>query len=223
MTIRLFSGELALRDFGRAAVRIADLQEWLLQVRGVLPPTIPDVTHFEVVQLEELLCSIERGATAAYKDAHTAAVTAAARLVDPGEGFRGLIESGDRTACLWLIGADAHSQWRQQLAAAVESGALRTVDSVTMLPMSKTAGAEPPQPAPVAPARSKPEFYKALILGELTAMEYTLTALPPHPSGRSGLKGEVRNRLVPGKLSKSAFDSSWQALLDADAIKYKTR
>lgn len=138
--------ELDEREFGRAAVRVEHLRDWVRQVGAMLPPTIPIVDDFDAVQLESFLVAIERGAAEGPAAAVVLAATALLNEPDaPSEhpATRAMIEDEhDDIHARWFLGAKAHQRWREKLAAAVCSGALHTIDAMTGLPTAS------PSPSP---------------------------------------------------------------------------
>lgn len=121
-------------------LRVADLLSWA-NGKGTTLPASPPVDGYEYVQIEALLCAIERQAT------ENLSLEMAVEMVeeDPalssyppfarrpaGEGF-------DPTMCRWLIGATAHRHWRELFEAAVRAGELQMLDFASKLPIPGVA------------------------------------------------------------------------------------
>lgn len=126
----LFQDVLIDREFGRTAVRTADLRKWAADHAATIPPTIPAIDDFDVLHLESLLCAIERGvpALSARVASNLAAELPSASL------NRRIAALSVEAVPQWMVGADVHQQWRHRIAQAIATGELRPVDVLSGLP-----------------------------------------------------------------------------------------
>lgn len=121
----LFHKDLCDREFGSAVLHVPKVLKWAID-RGLHLRTVPALDGYEFVQVESLLCAIERGAQTD-EDTANAIVANNPRLKD------------DRAADVaprWLIGADAHQQWRNLIGKAINAGDLQLLDAGSLLPLS---------------------------------------------------------------------------------------
>ena len=102
----LFHPELVDRDFGSHLLSVAKLIEWADQ-QGLEVATLPPLDQFQFVQVEALLCAIERAAIGTTTEAMAVAIVQATPRLAHDEAA----EISPR----WLIAADAHKQWRHLL------------------------------------------------------------------------------------------------------------
>ncbi|MGR3905839.1 hypothetical protein Q3A80_02250 [Burkholderia sp. SR8] len=137
-----FNKGLTVRPFGAALLSIAELRAWLAHDRQELE-TDPPLAESGFIQIEVLLCDIERAALGEYTP------EAAQVIVDirPAIASRELIDE----APTWAIAAELHLFWRKRLSAAFERGELRMLDAVTKQPIELEADAAPD----VLPRRNK--------------------------------------------------------------------
>ena len=139
----LFHPELVNREFGSHLLPVSKLTEWAKK-QGLEVTTQPPIEGFQFVQVEAFLCSIERAAMG-----HTPAPMAAAIVqATPHLANNRAADIAPR----WLVGADAHQQWRRLLERAVEAGELALLHFGSKLPIQ----ARPePQAAPVMKTKAK--------------------------------------------------------------------
>ena len=134
----LFHSELAEREFSSHVFRVPDLLEWAA-AQGLTVDTEPDIRAFEFVQAEALLAAIER------KVGNAVTPEQALELVASNPELARHRQASDPISSRWLLGADAHRQWRHLLAQAIERGELRLLDFASKLPIAPQAAA--PEPA----------------------------------------------------------------------------
>ena len=133
----LFHPELVNREFGSHLLPVSKLTEWAKK-QGLEVTTQPPIEGFQFVQVEAFLCSIERAAMG-----HTPAPMAAAIVqATPHLANNRAADIAPR----WLVGADAHQQWRRLLERAVEGGELALLHFGSKLPVEARTE---PQTAPV--------------------------------------------------------------------------
>jgi len=120
---------------------VSKLTEWAKK-QGLEVTTQPPIEGFQFVQVEAFLCSIERAAMG-----HTPAPMAAAIVqATPHLANNRAADIAPR----WLVGADAHQQWRRLLERAVEAGELALLHFGSKLPIQARPGHETPQAEPQA-------------------------------------------------------------------------
>ena len=137
----LFHPELVNREFGSHLLPVSKLTEWAKK-QGLEVTTQPPIEGFQFVQVEAFLCSIERAAMG-----HTPAPMAAAIVqATPHLANNRAADIAPR----WLVGADAHQQWRRLLERAVEAGELALLHFGSKLPIQARPGHETPQAEPQA-------------------------------------------------------------------------
>lgn len=131
----LYNDSLCVRDFASHVVEVQPLLEWMKKI-GAVPPTIPDVLNYRFVQVESLLCAIERGAIEGLTDASAAPIAATLEMPpdDPS-----LFHEASR----WQVGADAHLQWRLRLRDAFSRNELRLLHYGSKLPVTAVEPATP--------------------------------------------------------------------------------
>lgn len=137
MTKILMEPVLFEREFGRTAVRTAQLQSWAAETGAIIPPTVPPVMTFDVVALESLLVAIERGVP--NMDAESVLILA--REIPADAGVRRLIDDDDITTARWHVAANIHQLWRKELDAAIDAGRLDPVDALTGLRIAANVAA----------------------------------------------------------------------------------
>jgi hypothetical protein len=214
MTKVLFDASLCERDFGKQALRVGALKDWA----GTLPATVPDVHEFDVVQIESLLCAIERGTTALYAKADDQVLIDEAlkvETVDPK--VRKLIEEGSHQLARWLLSAGVHVVWRQRITAALEKGELRSIDSLTMLP-AEDDGQIVQASAQKFVKRS--EQNSTTLLNAVAACGLVATSLPKEKNGaHNSAKSKVKTMATTAGMSTATFNSTWQSLRKSGALK----
>lgn len=137
----LFHAELAEREFSSRVLRVPDLLQWAA-AQGLTMDTEPDIRAFEFVQAEALLAAIER------KVGNTVTPEQALELVASNPDLSPHQQASNPISSRWLLGADAHRQWRHLLGQAIENGELRLLDFASKLPIAPQAAAPEPKAAP---------------------------------------------------------------------------
>lgn len=134
----LFHPDLVDREFGSHLIAVSKLTDWAAK-RGLEVDTQPPIGGFQFVQVEAFLCAIERAARESTRDEQQAAaiVQATPHLAH---------DRAAEVAPRWLVGADAHMQWRRLLERAVEAGELVLLHFGSKLPVEARTE---PQTAPV--------------------------------------------------------------------------
>lgn len=129
----LFHPDLIDREFGSHLIAVPKLTDWAAK-RGLEVDTQPPIGGFQFVQVEAFLCAIECAARESMRDEQQAAaiVQATPRLAQ---------DRAAEVAPRWLVGADAHMQWRRLLERAVEAGELVLLHFGSKLPVQ--ASTEP--------------------------------------------------------------------------------
>lgn len=137
----LFHPDLVDREFGSHLLAVPKLTEWAAK-QGLEIATQPPIRSFQFVQVEAFLCAIENAARENTPEPMaTAIVHSTPHLAnDP------VAEVAPR----WLVGADAHQQWRRLLERAVEAGELALLHFGSKLPIQARPGHETPQAEPQA-------------------------------------------------------------------------
>lgn len=130
----LFHAELAEREFSSHVFRVPDLLEWAA-AQGLTIDTEPDIRAFEFVQAEALLVAIER------KVGNTVTPEQALELVASNPELSRHQLASKPISARWLLGAEAHRQWRHLLGQAIENGELRLLDFASKLPIAPQAAA----------------------------------------------------------------------------------
>lgn len=140
----LFHAELAEREFSSHVFRVPDLLEWAA-AQGLTIDTEPDIRAFEFVQAEALLVAIER------KVGNTVTPEQALELVASNPELSRHQLASKPISARWLLGAEAHRQWRHLLGQAIENGELRLLDFASKLPIAAKTTAAPPDAQAAAP------------------------------------------------------------------------
>ena len=133
----LFHPDLVDREFGSHLLAVPKLAEWAAK-QGLEVVTQPPIGGFQFVQVEAFLCAIENAARENTPEPMAAAIVQATPHL-----------AHDRAAEVtprWLVGADAHMQWRRLLERAVEAGELVLLHFGSKLPVEARTE---PQTAPV--------------------------------------------------------------------------
>ncbi len=130
----LTSSALFCREFAGAVLPVPELLKWVAS-KGLHLRTVPEISEYDMVQVESLLCAIERAAAPNLDDAMD--------MVAANPRLAGHRAAGDAHTSMWLLGADAHCQWREILVKAVADGELRLLDGFSLLPLPFDA----PKPA----------------------------------------------------------------------------
>ena len=130
----LFHPDLVGREFGSHLIAVSKLTDWAAK-RGLEVDTQPPIGGFQFVQVEAFLCAIERAARESTRDEQQAAAIVQAT---PHLAHDGAADVAPR----WLVGADAHMQWRRLLERAVEAGELVLLHFGSKLPVQASAKPE---------------------------------------------------------------------------------
>ncbi|MGT2458789.1 hypothetical protein ACU4GI_38955 [Cupriavidus basilensis] len=141
MTTQLHEGLIA-REFKDAVLSIAAFKAWL-KARHLEIGLQPELADQGFIQVESLLCAIERAARQEYTREQARAIVAtrpayarqalAALPSDHAAELESVLEP------TWLVGAEAHRAWREQLHQAIARGELLALCPVTKLPMVSKA------------------------------------------------------------------------------------
>lgn len=125
-----FNKGLTVRPFGSALLSIAELRAWLARGHQELE-TDPPLAESGFIQVEMLLCDIERAALGEYTP------EAAQAIVDarPDIASRELVDEVPN----WAIASERHLFWRKCLGAAIERKELVLLDPVTKQPIGRQA------------------------------------------------------------------------------------
>lgn len=217
----LFDSRLSDRDFGSPLLHVGDLLKWMKAKRLHLRTT-PPIDGYEFVQVEALLCAIERHANDLTPEQALEIV-----LNDPVLKNDLILQKYpddiDPTTCRWLLGAEAHRKWRELLSGAIAAHELTLLDFGSKLPIDTAPAQDPTTSAPaltesavsdVAPLKQRNQERRILEL--LKVKGYEALALPSRSPGKPGAKSEIKKLAVlESKLfSSKSFDTAWQRLRD---------
>ena len=144
----LFHPDLVGREFGSHLIAVSKLTDWAAK-RGLEVDTQPPIGGFQFVQVEAFLCAIERAARESTRDEQQAAaiIQATPHLAH---------DRAAEVAPRWLVGADAHMQWRRLLERAVEAGELVLLHFGSKLPIEA-----PTEPQTAPEVKEKPQDRRA--------------------------------------------------------------
>ena len=144
----LFHPDLVDRQFGSHLIAVSKLTDWAAK-RGLEVDTQPPIGGFQFVQVEAFLCAIERAARESTRDEQQAAaiIQATPHLAH---------DRAAEVAPRWLVGADAHMQWRRLLERAVEAGELVLLHFGSKLPIEA-----PTEPQTAPEVKEKPQDRRA--------------------------------------------------------------
>ena len=136
------------REFGSHLIAVSKLTDWAAK-RGLEVDTQPPIGGFQFVQVEAFLCAIERAARESTRDEQQAAaiIQATPHLAH---------DRAAEVAPRWLVGADAHMQWRRLLERAVEAGELVLLHFGSKLPIEA-----PTEPQTAPEVKEKPQDRRA--------------------------------------------------------------
>lgn len=155
----LFHAELSEREFSSHLLHVGDLLAWAESKRLHLR-TSPALDGFEFVQVEALLCAIERHAGDVTTDQAMNIV-----LNDPVLKNDPVVtrypDDIDPTTCRWLLGAEAHRKWRELLSGAIAAHELALLDFGSKLPIDAPPEQSTATPAPVVAASNTPAIPKS--------------------------------------------------------------
>ena len=184
----LFHPELVDRDFGSHLLSVARLTEWAGQ-QGLAVVMQPPLDQFQFVQVEALLCAIERAAI----DTTTEPMAVAIVQGTPDLAHDRAAEVAPR----WLMAADAHQQWRHLIALAVVKDELALLHFGSKLPVQPRNETEP-QAAPVleAPAPTENASGTPASQGKIMKKSALIAALKYEwPSIETDINDATRNEL----------------------------
>ena len=143
----LFDSRLSDRDFASHLLHVDDLLTWAKSKRLHLRTT-PPIDKSEFVQVEALLCAIERHANNLTPEQALSIV-----LNDPvlknDPVFQKYPDDIDPSTCRWLLGAEAHRKWRELLSSAIAAHELALLDFGSKLPINTAPAQTAATPAPV--------------------------------------------------------------------------
>lgn len=122
----LFHPDLVDREFGSHLIAVPKLTEWAAK-HGLEVVTQPPIRGFQFVQVEAFLCAIENAARENTPEPMAVAIV----QTTPHLAHDRAAEVTPR----WLVGADAHMQWRRLLERAVEAGELVLLHFGSKLPV----------------------------------------------------------------------------------------
>ena len=213
----LFHPDLVDREFGSYLLSVPKLTEWAAK-QGLEVVTHPPIGGFQFVQVEAFLCAIERAARESTRDEQQAAaiVQATPHLAQ---------DRAAEVAPRWLVGADAHMQWRRLLERAVEGGELALLHFGSKLPIQ----ARPePQAAPVMKTKAKrrtwwdvssPYIVDVMRAGQYATCKELYRALEakagpdsPFDKGTGVNRGSLFVREIARALDVKTVQNKWQTL-----------
>lgn len=123
----LFNKYLCERDFGSGVLHVETFQKWAV-TKGLHLRTAPALGEYEFAQVEALLCAIERGAAPQTPEDARAIIDSKAELAGHTVAVR--FPEPDHSH-VWLVGADAHLQWRKLIERAIDANELQLLDGAT--------------------------------------------------------------------------------------------
>lgn len=142
----LFHAKLSEREFSSHLLHVADLLAWAESKRLHLR-TSPALDGFEFVQVEALLCAIERQSQDLTPD-QAAEIVLNHPILKNDPVVTRYPDDVDPTTCRWLLGADAHKKWRDLLSGAIERHELALLDFASKLPIDTAPATDTATPAP---------------------------------------------------------------------------
>ena len=143
----LFDSRLSDGDYASHLLHVGDLLTWVKSKRLHLRTT-PPIDKSEFVQVEALLCAIERHAGNLTPDqALTIVLNDPVLKNDPA--LQKYPDDIDPTTCRWLLGAEAHRKWRELLSGAIAAHELALLDFGSKLPIDNAPAQNTATPAPV--------------------------------------------------------------------------
>ena len=180
----LFHAEIVGRDFGSHLLSVAKLTAWA-QNKDLELVTLPPIDGFRFVQVEALLCAIERAVSSSTKDHEAAAIVQSTpKLVQ---------DRAAEIAPRWLVGADAHLQWRNLIKQAVQAGELSLLNYGSKLPIQKPD--TQPQAAPEAAPVVQPDSITTKgVAINFDGLPYTAENWPKRLSGIAWLQSANTSR-----------------------------
>lgn len=134
----LFHKELCDREFGSAVVATSELRAWAA-TQGLQLRTVPSLDEFDHVQIEALLCAVERAVAKTYSsDDALEIIRHRPDLMEHRIAAMAVKECFAGPDVIWLLGADAHKQWRTKIGEAIDAGDLTLLDPASLLPIEAT-------------------------------------------------------------------------------------
>ena len=212
----LFHPDLVDREFGSHLIAVPKLTEWA-EKQGLEVVTQPPIGGFQFVQVEAFLCAIENAARENTPEPMADAIVQATPHL-----------ANNRAADIaprWLVGADAHQQWRRLLERAVEAGELALLHFGSKLPIQ----ARPePQAAPVMKTKAKrrtwwdvssPFVVEVMRAGQYATCKELYRALEakagpdsPFDKGTGVNRGSLFVREIARALDVKTVQNKWQTL-----------
>lgn len=179
----LFHPDLVDREFGSNLLSVQKLTDWAAK-QGLELLTQPPIERFQFVQVEALLCAIERAAMDSAPEPMAAAVVQAT----PHLAQNRAAEIAPR----WLVSADAHQQWRRLLEKAIEAGELALLHFGSKLPVQVGSEPQAADPAPVVAESVPSDTANSLTTAQVAAifdgLQFTAENWPKRLSGSQWLK-----------------------------------
>lgn len=148
----LFNKYLCEREFGSAVLHVETFQKWAV-AKGLHLRTAPALGEYEFAQVESLLCAIERGAAPQTPEDARAIIDSKPELAGHNVAVR--FPEPDHSH-VWLVGAEAHRQWRRLIERAIADDELQLLDGASYLPVSSRLAA-----SSGAPESEEPPAHKA--------------------------------------------------------------
>jgi hypothetical protein len=128
----LFDSRLSEREFGSYLVHVPSFLKWIESKSLNFPETNPQIDTYRFVQVEALLCAIERPFQSMTNEQ-------AFIIVQSNPELRDEKAAREPGTAKWLLHADAHLQWRKLIVAAVKTGELKLLDYASKLTISGEA------------------------------------------------------------------------------------
>lgn len=211
----LFHADIVDRAFGSALLSVSRLEDWS-NSKGLHLITKPPICDFKFVQVEALLCAIERAASDGLTQPQAENIVRVSKTLadNPAADI----------AASWLIGANAHQQWRELIGQAVQHYELTLLDFGSKLPIDTSPQQSSGTPAPVVTATGAPPLkqasQEARILELLKAQGYDPINLAQRIPGKPGPKAEIRTLALtaPNLFTKCSFNKAWERLRSAGEI-----
>lgn len=162
----LFHNGLCGREFGSAVLGVPQLLEWAAS-KGYGLRAEPHIQDYDYVQVENLLCAIERSLSRETPETAEALIKCDPSLKPDFSELAAAMEPEAAEACLnvmdeapvWNVGASTHLEWRKILSAAFEAGELQPLKYNSLTPIAPAK-----QPAPAPKVKAKPVTTRAPIM-----------------------------------------------------------
>lgn len=135
----LFYEDVCCRDFGSSVLHAPTLLAWAAS-KGLYLQSVEPLDDYDFVQVEAVLCEIERWVSLSVTRDQAVAIVAADPELQKSR-------SANR-APHWLVGARTHTQWRGILSTAIEAGELNLRGYPSLLPIAAVSKAEPVNDVP---------------------------------------------------------------------------